>query len=202
MVEMTSGSTPWRSIGSTTSVLKSHAQHQHRAPRQADEQRERERQPPNFIAASAKKAGTITNSPCAKLMVCEVCQSSVKPIADQRVDAAGRQTGDQQLEEVGHARAHVPTARRLLRGSSTSLPLRRPSSCAYFFSFGRVSVMTCLPSFTSPRKLMRSMSPVVVPGRLDQDAGHLVGRDGHAVQRLGDRLGSNLPTFSAAALIM
>ena len=32
-------------------------------------------------AASMKKAGSMTNSPWAKLIVCEVCQSSVKPIA-------------------------------------------------------------------------------------------------------------------------
>jgi hypothetical protein len=37
--------------------------------------------PPNFIAASTKNAGSITNSPCAKLMVCEVCHSSTKPTA-------------------------------------------------------------------------------------------------------------------------
>ena len=36
---------------------------------------------PSSCAISAKKAGTITNSPCAKLMVCDVCHSSVKPIA-------------------------------------------------------------------------------------------------------------------------
>ena len=37
--------------------------------------------PSHFMPASAKNAGSITNSPCAKLMVCEVCHSSVKPIA-------------------------------------------------------------------------------------------------------------------------
>ena len=30
---------------------------------------------------SAKKAGSMTNSPWAKLMVWEACQSSVKPMA-------------------------------------------------------------------------------------------------------------------------
>ena len=33
------------------------------------------------MANSTKNAGSMTNSPCAKLIVCEVCQSSVKPIA-------------------------------------------------------------------------------------------------------------------------
>ena len=37
--------------------------------------------PSQRMAISARKAGTITNSPCAKLMVCEVCHSSVKPTA-------------------------------------------------------------------------------------------------------------------------
>jgi hypothetical protein len=36
---------------------------------------------PACIAASIRNAGSITNSPCAKLMVCDVCQSSVKPTA-------------------------------------------------------------------------------------------------------------------------
>ncbi|MGY4367266.1 hypothetical protein ACVW1A_003331 [Bradyrhizobium sp. LB1.3] len=36
---------------------------------------------PACIAASIKNAGSITNSPCAKLMVCEVCHSNVKPTA-------------------------------------------------------------------------------------------------------------------------
>ncbi|MHC2720904.1 hypothetical protein ACVIYH_006602 [Bradyrhizobium diazoefficiens] len=36
---------------------------------------------PTCIVASIRNAGSITNSPCAKLMVCEVCHSSVKPTA-------------------------------------------------------------------------------------------------------------------------
>jgi len=36
---------------------------------------------PAPIAIRMKNAGSMTNSPCAKLMVCEVCHSSVKPIA-------------------------------------------------------------------------------------------------------------------------
>ena len=36
---------------------------------------------PAFIAARTKNAGSMTNSPWAKLIVCDVCQSSVKPTA-------------------------------------------------------------------------------------------------------------------------
>ena len=32
--------------------------------------------PNHFIAISAKKAGSMTNSPWAKLMVCDVCQTA------------------------------------------------------------------------------------------------------------------------------
>ena len=37
--------------------------------------------PKKPMPISTKKAGSMTNSPCAKLMVCEVCHRSVKPIA-------------------------------------------------------------------------------------------------------------------------
>src|SRR3954465_3145321 len=37
--------------------------------------------PANFRQNSITKAGTITNSPCAKLIVPEACQSKVKPRA-------------------------------------------------------------------------------------------------------------------------
>ena len=36
---------------------------------------------PAFIAAKMKKAGSMTNSPWAKLIVCEVCHSNVNPTA-------------------------------------------------------------------------------------------------------------------------
>ena len=36
---------------------------------------------PACIAPSIRNAGSITNSPCAKLMVCEVCHNSVNPTA-------------------------------------------------------------------------------------------------------------------------
>ncbi len=80
MVEITSGSTPCRISGPTTAkrntTPSSSIDSQHGRPASASGNGR-----PSFIAISARKAGTITNSPCAKLMVCEVCQSSVKPIA-------------------------------------------------------------------------------------------------------------------------
>ena len=36
---------------------------------------------PTRIAASIRNAGSMTNSPWAKLIVCEVCHSRVKPMA-------------------------------------------------------------------------------------------------------------------------
>ena len=79
MVAIASGSTPWRIIGSTSNCLKA-------TPSTTTETTmptptAPQNGAPWFIAASMKNAGSITNSPCAKLMVCEVCQSSVKPIA-------------------------------------------------------------------------------------------------------------------------
>ncbi len=80
MVEMTSGSTPCRSIGSTMRRLNSRPRTRS-ATTSPTTHAGQKRQPKNFIAARMKKAGSITNSPCAKLMVCEVCHSSVKPTA-------------------------------------------------------------------------------------------------------------------------
>ena len=79
MVAIASGSTPCRSIGSTSRRLKAKPRIAI-DKREADQDRGPERQA-RVIAASMKKAGSITNSPWAKLIVCEVCQSSVKPIA-------------------------------------------------------------------------------------------------------------------------
>ena len=61
-------------------ALEAAAEEQHRDG-EADQHREPRTAAPIFMAASMKKAGSMTNSPCAKLIVCEVCQSSVKPIA-------------------------------------------------------------------------------------------------------------------------
>ena len=80
MVAITSGSTPCRIIGSTIHFLK-------RRPRTTTDTT-----PPTAtagqngspkwpIAISTKNAGSMTNSPWAKLIVCEVCQRSVKPTA-------------------------------------------------------------------------------------------------------------------------
>ena len=79
MVAIASGSTPWRSIGSTSSSLKPNPNSSidSRMPMMIASQNGR----PACIAASIRNAGSMTNSPCAKLMVCEVCHSSVKPTA-------------------------------------------------------------------------------------------------------------------------
>ena len=77
---MTSGSTPWRRIGSTTRRLNSSPSTSSATSRPTSSASGKDR-PPNFIAASTKNAGSMTNSPCAKLIVCEVCHSSTKPTA-------------------------------------------------------------------------------------------------------------------------
>jgi hypothetical protein len=78
-VEMTSGSTPCRSMGSTTTRLKSTPSATTETAKPAASAQGSDR--PSFIPASTKNAGSMTNSPCAKLMVCEVCQSRTNPIA-------------------------------------------------------------------------------------------------------------------------
>ena len=80
MVEMTSGSTPWRISGSTMMALKSRPSISIASVMASSAASENGR-PSHFMPASAKNAGSITNSPCAKLMVCDVCHSSVKPMA-------------------------------------------------------------------------------------------------------------------------
>ena len=80
MVEITSGSTPWRMSGSTMMVLKiapSTSTDSVIASKAASENGK----PSHFIPASAKKAGSMTNSPWAKLIVCDACQSRVNPTA-------------------------------------------------------------------------------------------------------------------------
>jgi len=104
MVEITSGSTPCLSIGSTSKYLNStpstirgrqHADHQRPAERQAAEfhrrQHEKRRQHDEFALG-------------AKLIVCEVCHSSMKPTRHQRVNRAGGKTGDEDLQQ-GHQAA-------------------------------------------------------------------------------------------------
>ena len=79
MVAIASGSTPWRSIGSTSSILKPRPSSSidSSMPMMIASQNGA----PTCIAASIRNAGSMTNSPCAKLMVCDVCHSSVKPTA-------------------------------------------------------------------------------------------------------------------------
>jgi hypothetical protein len=76
-VAITSGITPCRISGSTMTFLNADAQQQHR-----DDAREQEREPQRRAAREETRienAGSITNSPCAKLMVPDACHSSVKP---------------------------------------------------------------------------------------------------------------------------
>ena len=80
MVEMTSGRTPCLISGPTTTNLKT-TPSSSIEPSMLSTRAATNGTPSHCMAISARKAGTITNSPCAKLMVCEVCHSSVKPIA-------------------------------------------------------------------------------------------------------------------------
>ena len=79
IVAIASGKTPWRSIGSTSSILKPSPSNSidRRIPVRIASQNGA----PACIAASIRNAGSITNSPWAKLMVCEVCHNNVKPTA-------------------------------------------------------------------------------------------------------------------------
>ena len=72
----------------------------------------------------------------------------------------------------------------------------------YCFSFGRVCVITCLPSFTSARKLMRSISPVSSQLASIKMPGSLSGVMVRPRSAAAIALGSSLPAYSAAALIM
>ena len=80
MVAITSGKVPWGSIGSTVSFLKpmprisSDTTSANATAGQSDS-------PSTPMPVSTKKAGNMTNSPWAKLMVCDACHSSVKPTA-------------------------------------------------------------------------------------------------------------------------
>ena len=80
MVETTSGSTP-RLISGATTTKRNTTPSSSIEARTASTSAPRNGTPNHFMAISARKAGTMTNSPCAKLMVCDVCHSSVKPIA-------------------------------------------------------------------------------------------------------------------------
>ena len=211
MVEMTSGSTPRRISGSTITVLKT-------TPSSSSDKRSRAAAPartaaPNHFIADQREEGRQHD----ELALREIDGLRGLPEqreADrrQRIDRAGGQAGDQQLEEIGHdcswkrqtggtaepwlrpipyrdrprssrkplrwtephASARIsavqsggfhlhpsgrPHERRPVFSAEVPSAKKRPEQ-GYFFSFGSVSVITCLPSFTSPRKLMRSISPV------------------------------------------
>ena len=90
MVAMASGSTPCFSIGSTSASFRP-------APKISKNSSDATTnaahggigtpsapawimpKPSPFMAISTMTAGSMTKSPCAKLIVCEVCQTSVNP---------------------------------------------------------------------------------------------------------------------------
>jgi len=49
-----------------------------------------------------KNAGSMTNSPWAKLIVCDVCHSNVKSDRDEGVNRPRRKAGYQELDEGCH----------------------------------------------------------------------------------------------------
>ena len=54
------------------------------------------------MTAKMIKPETMTNSPCAKLMVPEVCHKSAKPDSDQSIDGSGRDACNQKLNKDCH----------------------------------------------------------------------------------------------------
>ena len=66
-------------------------------------------------------------------------------------------------------------------------------------SFGRTALDDLLAVDDLGQEALAVDVAVLVEGHLHQDAGLLVGRDGHAVQRLGELLRSTLPIFSVTA---
>ena len=79
MVATTIGIMPWRSSGSAMPRLKPQPSTTTATPQVQAKAASSGR--PSAPKASITKAGSITNSPCAKLMVPEACHSSVKPSA-------------------------------------------------------------------------------------------------------------------------
>ena len=77
---MTSGMTPCLSSGSTTAVLKPQPSTSI-ATRQASRNASQSGASATLRKNSIANAGSITNSPCAKLIVPDACHSSVKPSA-------------------------------------------------------------------------------------------------------------------------
>ena len=76
---MTSGMTPWRRSGSTTTRLKPQPSTTIDAAQVS--RNDSQTGAPTAMKNSIVKAGSMTNSPWAKLMVPDACQSSVKPSA-------------------------------------------------------------------------------------------------------------------------
>ncbi len=80
IVAIARGSTPCRIIGSTMAILKPQPKSAMNSPIPSTAASQNGA-PASLTRARMRIAGSITNSPWAKLMVCEVCQTSVKPMA-------------------------------------------------------------------------------------------------------------------------
>ena len=135
----------------------------------------------------------MTNSPCAKLMVCEVCHGSVKTYRDDRVDRSGREAGHEKIEQIGHASlifnwrtggdAPAGSRARKCRGS---IQLRQHL----------LDDLLALDDFH--QKTLAIDVAVLIEGHIHQDARLVRGLDGEAVQFIGERLGVatvTLPIF-------
>src|SRR5881409_1035412 len=126
MVEMTSGRTPWHMTGSTTSRLNSRPSTRSETAKPASIAIGNDK-PPNFIAARTKKGQH------HELALREVDRLRRLPQqheadSDQRVDAAGCQAGEKQLQNV---RQRFTSRRPAWAGSgrSSACPRRlRPGS--------------------------------------------------------------------------
>ena len=123
---------------------------------------------------------------------------------DQRVDAAGREPRDEELEKS--AIVCSPSSEELSAAASSGStsggpPTRSRGSTALIFG-SSARVIICLPLTTSAMKLIAIDVALRVPRRLHQDAGLVRRRDRHAVQRGGRRAFlSNLPIFLVAYAI-
>jgi hypothetical protein len=134
--------------------------HQH-AARKASQQR----QPGGHEGPIMMKAGSITNSPCAKLMVPLACHSSVKPRRPaHRWLPVAKPLKNSWRKSVMEA---SPSVRTASIGGATGVaelprpePDRGPGSELLLAQRGQGVHHDCCPFFTSTRKLSRSMSPL------------------------------------------
>ena len=135
---------------------------------------------PDMMAASMKKAGGMTNSPCAKLMVCDVCQSSVKPIADERVDRARGKACDERDEfDI----CEVPVGSRRRTGPRVAVGL--VPCCSGLSSFGQDRLRRPACRSHLDEEALAVDVALLVLGGLHEDARLLRGLDRHAREALG-----------------